>query len=148
MIPCYPDRLAAGGAQIEQEAQGYIGSSDTSFDNLWAFERAKADSCSQRAIDNVNSAGRRIQCDQSADTCQGIGMHMDTAPVARDIIEIFERHGEWREAETKRLLNSIGSLTAEERQQIAGKTAHRRDEEMVQYWGFVCIYRAYHKSVR
>lgn len=64
-------------------------------------------------------------------------MHMDTAPVVRDIIEIFERHGEWREAEAKRLLKSETSPPKKERQEMEARTAYRSGEEMVQYWGFV-----------
>lgn len=55
LIACYPDRLAAGAAKIENEAHGYIGSSDVSFNNMWASKRAEAESCSQRAIDDVSS---------------------------------------------------------------------------------------------
>ena len=54
MIACHPDRLAAAAAQIEAEVHGYMGSSDIAFDNLWASQRAVAESCSQRAIDNVS----------------------------------------------------------------------------------------------
>lgn len=57
LILCYPDRLAAGAAKIESEAHGYIGSSDVSFNNMWASKRAEADSCSQRAIDLVSTEG-------------------------------------------------------------------------------------------
>lgn len=63
---------------------------------------------------------------------------MSTAPVARDVIEIFERHGEWREAEARRLLDSATTkVSAEERGEILEGTAHKPGEEMVQYWGFV-----------
>ena len=64
-------------------------------------------------------------------------MHMDTAAVARDVIEIFERHGEWREAEGKRLLKSMSSASDEEKRDIEARTAYQPGKEMVQYWGFV-----------
>lgn len=67
---------------------------------------------------------------------KGIGMHMDTAPVARDIVEIFERHGEWREVEAQRLMMSMGSFKDAAAQETAVRTAYRPGEEMVQYWGF------------
>lgn len=64
---------------------------------------------------------------------------MSTAPVARDIVEIFERHGEWREAEAQRILNSaIGtSLPSEEDEEVRERTSYKPGKEMVQYWGFV-----------
>lgn len=66
-------------------------------------------------------------------------MHMDTAPVARDVIEIFERHGEWREAEAKRLLNSMSLTTEADRSAVEVRTAYQPGQEMVQYWGFVSL---------
>lgn len=63
---------------------------------------------------------------------------MDTAPVARDIIEIFEQHGIWREKEAQRLLAapSLATLSSAEKDAIAVRTAYQKDKEMVQYWGF------------
>lgn len=61
---------------------------------------------------------------------------MATASVARDIVEIFERHGEWREKEALRLLSKDGGITTEERQAIVERTKHQPDNEKVQYWGF------------
>ena len=63
---------------------------------------------------------------------------MSTAPVARDIVEIFERHGEWREAEARRLVHSQGVRTsANEAADTFDRTMYKHGEEMVQYWGFV-----------
>lgn len=65
---------------------------------------------------------------------------MSTAPVARDIIEIFERHGEWREKEADRLVGfgdiAMGAPSSEQTN-IVERTRHKVGEEMVQYWGFV-----------
>lgn len=66
-------------------------------------------------------------------------MHMDTAPVARDIIEIFERHGEWREKEADRLLRGT-ETSPNEVSETTARTMYRPGEEMVQYWGFVGVY--------
>lgn len=61
---------------------------------------------------------------------------MSTAPVARDIVEIFERHGEWRQAEVQRLLQeSRKDLSAKEKVRILNRTAHDVGKEAVQYWG-------------
>lgn len=61
---------------------------------------------------------------------------MSTAPVARDIIEIFERHGEWREREAHRLLSEGDTIAPSEKQAALARTAYQRGKEMVQYWGF------------
>lgn len=64
-------------------------------------------------------------------------MHMGTAPVARDVIEIFERHGEWREAESRRLLKSMNSASDDKKREFEPRLAYQPGKEMVQYWGFV-----------
>lgn len=61
---------------------------------------------------------------------------MDTAPVARDIIEIFERHGEWREKEALDLMSSA-AIGNDERTQVLERTRYHKDAEQVQYWGYV-----------
>jgi pimeloyl-ACP methyl ester carboxylesterase len=61
---------------------------------------------------------------------------MSTAAVARDVIEIFERHGEWREQEASRLISSRSDLTAQEQDSVRERTAWRKGSELVQYWGF------------
>ena len=68
-------------------------------------------------------------------------MHVSTAPVARDIVEIFERHGQWREDEAKRLLASLEGLLSpnsrKNKADILQRTAYKPGQEMLQYWGFV-----------
>ncbi|KAI7490048.1 hypothetical protein KC351_g838 [Hortaea werneckii] len=86
VLNCFPNHLESAARTIEEHAHGMIGTSDTSFDYLWASKRAMAEACSKRAAK------------------EGIAKHMATASVARDIVEIFERHGEWRADEAKRLL--------------------------------------------
>lgn len=111
-------------------------SSDIAFHNMWAFTRAEAESCSQRAVENVSPQFNMMIPELT--TSQGIGMHMNTAPVATDIIEIFERHGEWREAKAARLVKTMGATSETEKQEIRARTAYQPGEEMVQYWGVVC----------
>ncbi|KAK0838667.1 hypothetical protein LTR03_011845 [Friedmanniomyces endolithicus] len=121
LLTCFPDRIEAAIYSLEEEAHGYIGTSDTSFDNLWASKRAVADGCSKRMAD------------------EGLAKHMSTAPVARDIVEIFERHGEWREQEANRLLSSLpamSTLSSQARDDIISRTAWTKGAEKLQYWGF------------
>ncbi|KAK4540432.1 hypothetical protein LTR36_009178 [Oleoguttula mirabilis] len=117
MLTCFPNHLEAAAYSLVEQAYGMIDSSDTSFDNLWAGKRAVAEGCSKRAAE------------------EGIGKHMSTAPVARDIVEIFERHGEWREKEGQRLLRSMFKAPSDEKEAIVTRTAYRPGKEMVQYWG-------------
>ncbi|KAH9838837.1 TAP-like protein [Teratosphaeria destructans] len=105
-LSCAPNHLEAARQAIEEDAHGFIDSSDTAFDYIWARKRAWADDCSRRAA------------------AQGIGKHVSTAPVARDIIEIVERHGEWREQEVQRQLSRDNSLTEADKEAIIDRTAY------------------------
>lgn len=125
---CFPDMLQMHAFHLEAAASSALNSSDAAFGLEWARMRALAGTCSERAAE------------------AGIGEFMTTASVARDIIEIAERHGEWREAEALRLLDEsrstvsdvphVSPRTAEEKQEVIERTKWRQDEEMVLYWGF------------
>jgi pimeloyl-ACP methyl ester carboxylesterase len=60
---------------------------------------------------------------------------MNTAPVARDVIEIVEQHGRWRELESERMLRTA-KHTSQERKEILLRTKWRPNQEKIQYWGF------------
>lgn len=57
------------------------------------------------------------------------------------MIEIFERHGEWREKEARRLLSSPASglsvISPEELSSTLNRNMYKPGKEIVQYWGFV-----------
>jgi len=55
LITCFPNRIEAAVYSLEDSAHGFIGSSDTSFDNIWASKRAVADGCSKRMAEQVCS---------------------------------------------------------------------------------------------
>lgn len=111
---CFPNAIERLTFEKEMMAYGAPGSSDTAFANLWTLVRTLADSCSKRAIES------------------GIGEHMSTTSVARDIVEIVERHGEWREQEARRLLSSAD----QSERNLPDHVKYRPGEEMIQYWGF------------
>ncbi|KAI7682811.1 hypothetical protein KC319_g806, partial [Hortaea werneckii] len=118
VLNCFPNHLESAATTIEENAHGMIGTSDTSFHYLWASKRAMAEGCSKRVTE------------------EGIAKHMSTASVARDIVEIFERHGEWRANEATRILRLDTRLSENEQQLIKNRTAYIPGGEMVQYWGF------------
>ncbi|KAJ8606171.1 hypothetical protein MRB53_041178 [Persea americana] len=117
MLSCFADDIEAGKWESEKHAIGYIGDTDTSFDQLWTRMRAFGDSCSTRAAEH------------------GFGYHMSTTSVARDIVEIFERHGQWREAETERLLKTT-SLNKSQHDAVISRNIYNADREKIQFWGF------------
>lgn len=121
---CFPNQVERGVFDLQTEASGVFGSSDMAFETHWVKTRAMADSCSRRSLQN------------------GIGRHMTTANVARDIVEIFERHGQWREKEASRLLASpVGKASQvvmknDGTDQTFARLRYRPGQEMIQYWGF------------
>lgn len=123
---CFPDFVQQLTFEIENDASGVFDSSDAAFDVYWARTRAMAEDCSRRAVE------------------LGIGEHMATASVARDIVEIFERHGEWREKEARALLGQTvgviagGQMVMEDGHdtRVLERVKYRPGEERIQYWGF------------
>ncbi|KAI4730460.1 hypothetical protein E4T49_01806 [Aureobasidium sp. EXF-10728] len=111
---CFPDLIERMAFEKNIDLYGLPGSSNTAFANLWASHRTLAWPCSKRAIE------------------AGIGEHMSTTSVARDIVEIFERHGEWREQEALSLLTASGKSEND----VPDHLKYQTGEEMVQYWGF------------
>jgi pimeloyl-ACP methyl ester carboxylesterase len=109
---CFPDYIDRITFEQESAAYGVLGSNDIALTNHWARVRTMVDSCSKRAIDI------------------GIGEYMSTTNVARDIVEISERHGEWREREALKLLKSSRKSS------LPDHVKYQPGEEMVQYWGF------------
>ena len=124
---CFPDYIKATTYGLENTATGLFDSSDASYDVLWAKIRAMASGCSKRSVDS------------------GIGEFMTTASVSRDIIEIVERHGQWREKEARKALfpasltgrwSKQSPLKTPEHVSIRDRVKYRPGEELVQYWGF------------
>jgi hypothetical protein len=61
---------------------------------------------------------------------------MNTTPSVADMIEIIERHGEWRELEADSLLSKESALPDATRKAIKEATRWNEGQEMLQYWGF------------
>lgn len=126
-VECFadPDYESYWFARVIEE--GLYSSSDAAFGRLWSMAAAQSGSCSLPPED-----GR-------AD----IKQYVNTAFVARDMLEIVERHGEWREAEARRLLKQQsrcgahgGSTVNAEDSKIVESLKYRPGEEKINYWGF------------
>ena len=71
-----------------------------------------------------------------------VAKYVTTASVVRDMIEIVERHGEWRAEAAKKVLkhnkhkSSRRSGTAALCKEVLTRTAWKKGEEKLQYWGF------------
>ncbi|KAJ5109508.1 proteinase [Penicillium angulare] len=115
--------------QLHTEAEGNIASSDVAFDTLWARSQAFSQTCNIPGAEVLNGS-------------EWIGHFMNTPTVVADMVQIIERHGEWREKETDRLskqrcrfsMTKTDSKTG--MNEIRLKNRWQRDEEKILYWGF------------
>lgn len=121
-LKCFPDTFSYDIWRHQEESDG-IGSS-TAVSKLWA--RAKA-------LTNV--------CSQSG----GIVHHMNTPVVVADMVEIIEKHAEWRSKEAniwleskegQSVINRVGHDHAYSKESIIERTRWRQGEEKIQFWGF------------
>ncbi|TKA74423.1 hypothetical protein B0A55_06219, partial [Friedmanniomyces simplex] len=92
--------------------EGVFEASDAAMGRLWSMSIARSGSCSLPLPDGEPD----------------IRKYVTTASVARDMLEIVERHGEWREAEARRLLGTAAS--------IPPTLLYKPSGEKIQYWGF------------
>ncbi len=60
---------------------------------------------------------------------------MNTTPTIADIVEIIERHGEWREREVAALIPKTSGLSQSE-EAVVKASAWNKGQEKLQYWGY------------
>ncbi|PYI03012.1 hypothetical protein BO78DRAFT_400161 [Aspergillus sclerotiicarbonarius CBS 121057] len=124
---CFPDPMARKAWSLQSEAEGALGSSETAFDTRWARFEAFGMSCSQPSA-------------ESSENEEWIGPFMNTAPVVADMVELVERHGEWREQETERLLSTAIDASPHEPnldiEAIKLQNRWNKGQEKLLYWGF------------
>ncbi|KAL3448127.1 TAP-like protein-domain-containing protein [Aspergillus insuetus] len=121
---CFPSLFSQKNWELQAEADGMLGSSVDSFMRNWQRAIALNTGCSQ-AISTPSQPGADV-----------LGEHTNTPPVARDMLEIIERHGEWREnqgGEAQRLHDRSKGYDPEQR--IIARTKWQRDKEKLMYWG-------------
>ena len=105
---------------------GYDLQDPSVFGNVWSrgisHGQTCASSCGPGQLNKVNED-------------EHVGQYVSTANVVRDMVEIIERHGEWREKRAKALL-SRSCRPKDAVSAVLKRTAWQRGEEQLQYWGF------------
>ncbi|PWY86662.1 proteinase [Aspergillus heteromorphus CBS 117.55] len=121
---CFPNLFSQRNWELQAAAEGILGSSEDAFRRNWDRAIALNTGCST----NLSTPVREGQ--------EALGEHINTVPVARDMLEIAERHGEWREkqglAEQRRRDRVQGY---DPRQRLVARTRWNRGQEKIQYWG-------------
>jgi len=122
-ISCFQDNFARQVWNLQSEAEGLLGSSDGSLRLGWRRARALAAGCTTRN-DNDNSTSSILE-------------HVNTTPVAADMVEIIERHGQWRENQGRMAQDAFTKVHKRHANQgIISRTKWNRGMEKLQYWGF------------
>jgi pimeloyl-ACP methyl ester carboxylesterase len=114
---------------------------DTSSFDIWRYQE-QSDSINHGSISNLwaRSKASTAGCSQEG----GITQHMNTPAVVADMVEIIERHGEWRSKqavswlalEGKYISNRDGREHLFSQNSILERTKWHVGEEQLQYWGF------------
>ncbi|KAI5198618.1 hypothetical protein E4T39_06665 [Aureobasidium subglaciale] len=121
-IHCFPDNLARSSWELQNEAIGLLGSSEDAFDRNWYRARALAESCS-------TATGT------TEDGFEAIGEHVNTTPVARDMLEIIERHAEWLEKQARLQKQQDHFLGVASNDQIIERLRYTKGKALLKYWG-------------
>ena len=118
-LNCFPDAFAQQAWLLSLPDYGLLWSSPSVIGLEWVRAEALAASCSR------------------VDELYGDTMlrYVNTAQTVEDMLEIVERHGEWREADARRILTTFAGHT-ENKEDILRRKIWAKGEEMIQYWGF------------
>lgn len=87
-VNCFTDSGLGKGWALRIMEEGVLGASDATFGRLWSMAIARAGSCSLPSSDGKD-----------------VKPYVTTAHTARDMLELVEHHGRWREAEVKRIIS-------------------------------------------
>jgi pimeloyl-ACP methyl ester carboxylesterase len=118
-LRCFPDAFNQQVWQLQSPDYGLLWHSESIIGLEWGRASALGASCS------------------GAEREGGILPYLNTAQTARDMIQIIEKEGEWREQETMKLLGRASGITVHENtgDEILDRVAHHPNEEKIQYWG-------------
>lgn len=132
LLTCFPNAFERTAWNLQAQTEGVIGLAPDSFANAWARAEALGRSCAY---------GEGISRSKNG---QSIGNFINTTPVVRDMVEIIERHGQWREKQARQWLASkkgkhaVKSATHPNCHEsaVVERTRWARGQEKLLYWGF------------
>lgn len=115
-VQCFQSDMMTFAWDLRLMEEGILGSSNAAFGRLWSMTAALSGSCSLSAVEDE----------------QDIKKFVSTASVAADMVTIIERHGQWREAEARRLLSSNHCR----HKSVPERLLWNVGQEKINYWGF------------
>ncbi|KAJ6110570.1 hypothetical protein N7486_002805 [Penicillium sp. IBT 16267x] len=109
--------------ELAVEAEGMIGSSDDALRKSWQRTQALNVGCSVYEMNDIHQNDSMMA-------------YVNTPLVARDMLTIVERHGEWREREGLKAQEAHDNCHGyDTTRSIAKRTEWYRDQEPLLYWG-------------
>lgn len=124
-VDCFHSPIFASAWQQRVQEEGWFESSDAALGRLWSMSTAKGHACSNTS---------RFDGDD-------IKRYISTASAARDMLELVEKHGEWREREAKSLQHKSRSLWARtvshcmKQPEVPASLRYLPGKEKIQYYG-------------
>ena len=123
---CFEDYSSQKVWQLEDGTLGFpLQTSNQIFNSKWARAKAFGASCSR-----LNNFPSEI----SPSGSDHVGRYLSTASVVRDMVEIVERHGQWREKTARKLVSRRSNT--QNKKAVLERIAWRRGEEELLYWGY------------
>lgn len=112
---CMPDNPSSWSWKLRESTEGILGSSDAALGRLWSMAHAFGAACKEHseAIEGPD-----------------IKLYMSTASVARDMLEIAEKHAEWAADKSNQLTRQRTGKSVEK------QTAYKRGDVQLTYIGF------------
>ncbi|KAF2786751.1 alpha/beta-hydrolase [Melanomma pulvis-pyrius CBS 109.77] len=116
---CMPDEPSFWSWKLRESTEGILGSSDAALGRLWSMNHAYGTSCKQ-ALDDEHGPD--------------IKQYMTTASVARDMLEIVEKHADYVAEKAAQLAAEKAKTRARcKRPEVPD---HKSNSAKLQYWGF------------
>ncbi|KAJ5151287.1 Peptidase S33 tripeptidyl aminopeptidase-like C-terminal [Penicillium canariense] len=124
-VTCFPDPISQRNWELQVEAEGMLGSGPDALQRNWQRTHALNAGCSMYEM-----AAHGVQGDET------MMDYVSTSLVARDMITIIERHGEWRERQGKKAQAIYDQVNGpDESRAILRHTQWRVGKEPLLYWG-------------
>ena len=128
-VECYPSSLQRLLWDLQSDTEGTLGSPGVTVDSRWARYESRSEACLRRAATTARD---------------NIVFHMNGAPVARDMAEIVERHGEWRHAQLQAFLSNSRfnkpsgkelGFDVDDEDALLDRLGWKKGREEILYWG-------------
>ncbi|KAJ6167123.1 hypothetical protein N7470_002570 [Penicillium chermesinum] len=122
-VTCFPDPVSQRNWELQVEAEGMLGSSPSSLPRNWQRMKALNTGCSMLEM-TAHPEGDSMMS------------YVSTPLVARDMITIVEKHGEWRAKQGRdeqRRHDKTHGFDAQ--RAIVKRTEWRQGQEQLLYWG-------------